>query len=128
MSATSSVVSSSIGAAAGGATSLSAGLILGMNPDALIIGAIAAIVVSILADKIDNRPKAFAAVILSSITAALSAPAVAAYAAENYPQFVTTTPPQAIQLLCSLLVGACGPLGIPFAIQWFNKKGEEVTK
>ena len=94
-------------------------LLLGAQVDLLVAGLIAAILVSIWLDTIDNKVKATAAILLSALMAAYGSPVAA--------QWVTATitgvgSSDSLQLLLALIIGSLAPTVVPIAIKAFGRK------
>lgn len=87
--------------------------LLGAQVDALLIGLVAAIFVSIWLPTIDDRLKAFASVALSSLFAGYGSPVAAAWLSAEQGGFANGSP---LRLLLALLIGAVTPALAPAAI------------
>lgn len=93
---------------------------MGAQTDALIIGLIAAVFVSIQMDMIDNRLKAGAAVLFASLLAGYGSPVAAEWVAGNTASIGANS--EALRLLLALLIGAISPSMVPFGIKYLGKK------
>lgn len=89
------------------------GTILGAQVDALLIGLVAAIFVSIWLPTIDDRIKATASVALSSLLAGYGSPVAAAWLATDQAGFANGSP---LRHLLALLIGAAAPALVPAGI------------
>jgi hypothetical protein len=87
--------------------------------DALVLGMIAAFLASIMLKKIDDRPKAVAAVLLSSLLAAYCSPVAAQWVASAISGISIT---EELRLTLALLIGAVTPSIVPIAIAAIGKK------
>lgn len=90
--------------------------LLGAQVDALVIGLIAAIFVSIWMESIDDKFKAGSAALLSSMLAGYGSPAAAALAISYLPALSGSG--DALRLLCAVVIGAAAPTVIPAAAKW----------
>jgi len=113
--------STAIGAATGAIAALPA-MFLGAHVDALILGLMASIFISIWLPSVDDRAKAFSAVCLSSLLAGYGAPIAAAYAATQLPT-VATQADQA-RLFLAVLIGIVSPALVPTLIGKLTKRAE----
>jgi hypothetical protein len=106
--------STAAGIAAGAALGFS-GSILGAQVDALVVGLVAAVIMSIWLPQVDNRLKAFASVGMSSLMAGYVSPVAVPLIVAN----VAAAAPAAdhLRLLAAALTGALGPSMIPFGIK-----------
>jgi len=113
------------GAVAGGVTS-TVSLFMGAQIDALIIGLVAAVFVSIQMDMIDNRLKAASAVLFASLLAGYGSPVAAEWVAGNAASIGANS--EALRLLLALLIGAAAPSLVPLGIKYLGKKinGEQL--
>ncbi len=107
------------GALAGGATS-AVSLFMGAQVDALVIGLIAAVFVSIQMDMIDNRLKAASAVLFASLLAGYGSPVAAEWVANNASSIASNT--EALRRLAALLIGGSAPSLVPLGIKFLGKK------
>lgn len=107
------------GAAAGAGLS-TVTLLLGAQVDALVIGLIAAVFVSIHLDTIDNKVKAAAGVLFAAMLAAYGSPVAAQWLTVNVPDIGGS--PEALRLLLALVIGATSPSIVPLLIQWLGRK------
>ena len=113
--------SSAIGSATGAIAALPA-MFLGAHVDALILGLMASIFISIWLPSVNDRPKAFAAVCLSSLLAGYGAPLAAAYAATQLPS-VAVQADQA-RLLLAVLIGIVSPGLVPVLLGKLTQRAE----
>lgn len=104
--------STTAGVIAGASIGLT-GTLLGAQVDALLIGLMAAIFVSIWMPTIDNRIKALAAVAMSSLLAGYGSPVAADWLATEQQGLGNGSP---LRLLLALLIGAVTPALAPAAI------------
>lgn len=102
------------GALTGAGISLSGGMLMGAQIDALIVGLLAALFVSVWLESIDNRLKAAAAVMFSSMLAGYGSPALAGWAASSVPSIAGSG--SGLRMLLALAIGAMTPLLFPAAI------------
>lgn len=89
------------------------GTVMGAQVDALLIGLLAAIFVSIWLPTINDRLKATASVAMSSLLAGYGSPVAAAWLAADQAGFSDGSP---LRLLLALLIGAVAPALAPVAI------------
>lgn len=99
------------GAFTGAGISISGGMLLGAQIDALAVGLLAALFVSFWLESIDNRLKAAAAVLFSSLLAGYGSPVLAAWAASSVPGMAGVSP--GLRLLGALCIGALAPVLVP---------------
>lgn len=92
--------------------------LLGAQVDALAIGLVAAIFVSIWMETIDDKLKAGSAALLSSMLAGYGSPKAAAWSSATIPGIGADD--DALRLLCAVLIGAMAPTVIPIAAQWLK--------
>lgn len=104
-----------LGAGAGSVT-----VLLGAQIDALIVGLMAAVFVSIWLDTIDNRIKAAAAVLFSALLAGYGSPVAAEWISGNTPSVASNA--EALRLLLALLIGAAAPTIFPLGIKYLGNK------
>src|SRR5689334_15709713 len=97
------------GCIAGAGVSLCS-VVLGAQLDALAVGLFAAFLSSIWLEVIDNRVKAAAAVLFSSLLAGYGAPSAAALATSMWPHIASSV--DAVRLPLAFLIGAVGPRGV----------------
>ncbi|OIR10966.1 hypothetical protein GALL_71370 [mine drainage metagenome] len=102
-----------------GALASSVTLFLGAQVDALIAGLVAAILVSIWLDKIDNKAKAAAAVLLSALLAGYGSPVAAEWVTASVSGIASS---DSLRLLLALMIGAISPTVVPIAIQTFGRR------
>ena len=110
--------------AAGIATGTAIGLtgtIFGAQDEALLIGLMAAILISFWLPTIDDRKKAAASVALSALVAGYGAPVAAAWVAD---QHAWLPPGRPLQSLLALLIGIVCPTVVPALIGWAKRKVE----
>jgi len=107
-----------VAGALSGAGISSVTIILGAQADALAIGALAAIFVSIWMQTIDSRLKAAAAVLLSAMLAGYGSPVGAEYLASS---LVDPAGREPLRLLLALVIGAATPSVFPLALNRFGK-------
>lgn len=100
------------GAGAGAATSLPF-LLLGASWDALLVGLISAVLVSVWLPRIDDRLKSFSAVIMSSLVAGYGSPAAAGVLHNFLP---SAGLPETTRLFMALAIGGAAPALIPTVI------------
>jgi hypothetical protein len=110
--------STAAGALAGAGIS-SVTILMGAQVDALILGLISAVFVSIWLDTIDNRIKAAAAVMFSALLAGYGSPVAAAWLTSN--SYVASNN-DALRLLLALLIGAAAPSLVPIGIKYLGNK------
>ncbi len=99
------------GALAGAGISISGGMLLGAQIDALVVGLLAALLISFWLKSIDNRLKAGAAVLFSSLLAGYGSPVLAAWTAAHVSGMAE--PATGLRLLCALCIGAAAPVLVP---------------
>lgn len=97
------------------------GTIFGAQAEALLIGLVAAILISFWLPAIDDRKKAAASVALSALLAGYGAPVAAAWVAEQHSGI---TGGQPLQSLLALLIGVVCPTIVPVALGWAKRKVE----
>jgi uncharacterized phage infection (PIP) family protein YhgE len=107
------------GALAGAGASSAVTLVMGVQVDALVIGLIGAVLVSIWLETIDNRIKAAAAVFLSAMLAGYGSPLAAQWIAASVPSLPNT---DSLRLFIALLISAIAPSIVPLAIKAFGSK------
>lgn len=117
--------STAAGAITGAAAAMPA-MLLGAQVDALVIGMMAALFVSIMTETIDNRIKAGAAVMFSSLSAGYGSPIAAQFIAANYPSLVVASTHDVLRLATALLIGAAMPGLVPVAMRFIQRKGNEL--
>lgn len=89
------------------------GTVMGAQLDALLLGMVAAILVSFWLPTIDNRGRAAAAVALSSLFAGYASPLAAAHLAATLGAMEATP----LRLLGALMIGTGGPMLIPIFLR-----------
>lgn len=109
------------GAAAGSIPAVSL-VLLGAQVDALIVGLIAAIFVSIWLQSIDDKLKSGSAVLLSAMLAGYGSPAAATWVVAQVPTVASVA--DTVRLLLALVIGATAPFLIPLLIKRAAKKVE----
>ena len=87
--------------------------LMGAQVDALVVGLVAAIFVSIWLPSVDDRLKAASAVAMSALLAGYGAPVAAAWLASEQSGFQADSP---LRLLLALLIGAAAPALVPVGI------------
>jgi len=102
-----------------GAAASSVTVLMGAQVDALIAGLVAAILVSIWLDTIDNKTKAAAAVILSAMLAGYGSPVAAQWVSATVTGIAST---DSLRLLLALMIGAAAPTVVPIAIRMFGQR------
>ncbi len=112
--------STAIGVAVGAGIGLT-GSIFGAQADALLVGLVAAILISFWLPTIDDRRKAAAAVALSSLLAGYGSPVAAAWLAGT--ETALKGGPD-IRLLLALVIGVACPTIVPVLLGWAKRKVE----
>ena len=112
------------GALAGAIGVVPPAMLLGAQVDALVVGMMAALFVSIMTEAINNRLKAGAAVMFSSLAAGLFSPSAAHWVVVNYPVLSTEPDHDVLRLGMALLIGAVTPSLVPLTIRLLNRKGD----
>jgi len=97
------------------------GTVMGAQADALLIGLVAAILISFWLPAIDDRKKAAASVALSALLAGYGAPVAAGWLAGTQPELASGSP---LRLLMALALGALCPTMVPVVIGWARRKVE----
>lgn len=97
------------------------GTIFGAQADALLVGLVAAILISFWLPTIDDRRKASAAVALSALLAGYGSPVAAAWLSSEHGGFHDGSP---LRLLIALVIGVVAPFGVPVALGWIKRKAE----
>lgn len=118
----STVTGAMIGASAGAST-----IFMGAQVDALVIGLVAAVFVSIQMDMIDNRLKAASGVLLASLLAGYGSQVVAEWLSGNAGVVVVSNKDQ-LRLLLALLIGVGSPALVPIGIRFLGKKIDGAAK
>ena len=95
-------------------------VLFGAQADALALGLFAAIFVSIWTQTIDNKRKAFAAVMLSAMLAGYGSPALASYVLGNFPGWGGEA--EMWRLLFAVLIGAASPSLVPLLLRSAGNK------
>lgn len=112
--------STTLGIAVGAGIGLT-GTVMGAQVDALIIGLVAAILISFWLPTIDDRKKAAASVAMSSLLAGYGSPVAAAWLAADQAEFSNGSP---LRLLLALAIGAATPTLVPVILTWAKRKVE----
>ena len=112
--------STTIGIAVGAGIGLT-GTVMGAQVDALIIGLVAAILISFWLPTIDDRKKAAASVAMSSLLAGYGSPVAAAWLEADQASFSSGSP---LRLLLALAIGAATPTLVPVILVWAKRKVE----
>ena len=97
------------------------GTVMGAQIDALMVGLIAAILISFWLPAVDNRGKAAASVALSSLLAGYGSPVAAAWLAADHAELASGSP---LRLLLALIIGVTCPSLVPVAIGWAKRRVE----
>lgn len=84
---------------------------MGAQIDALVVGLLAALFVSVWLDSIDNRIKAASSVLFSSLLAGYGSPVLAAWAASSVPGILGAG--SGLRMLGALCIGATAPVLVP---------------
>lgn len=93
-------------------------VLLGAQIDALVAGLVAAILVSIWLDTINNRTKAAAAVLFSALLAGYGSSSAAELFTANVAGVPNT---DSLRMLMALIIGAAAPTIVPIVIGTFGK-------
>lgn len=112
------------GAIAGGIAS-TVTVFMGAQVDALVVGLVAAILVSIHITQIDSKIKAGAAVLYSSALAGYGSPAAHAFLIGVVPSIAGA---ESLRLLVALIIGGCAPSIVPLALRVFANRVERSDK
>ena len=104
-----------------GAVAGSTTVLLGAQVDALAVGLIAAIFVTIWLEKIDNKIKAASAVLFAALLAGYGSPVAAEWVMASVPSVSHST--ESLRMLLALLIGGGAPSLVPVAIQYISRKG-----
>lgn len=110
-----------VGAATGAGLS-TVTLLLGAQVDALVIGLIAAVFVSIWLETIDSKVKAAAAVLFAAMLAGYGSPVAAQWVVANVPDVAGNQ--EALSRLLALVIGASSPSVVPRLIKWLGRKAQ----
>lgn len=94
-------------------------LFMGAQVDALVAGLVAAILVSIWMDAIDNKSKAAAAVILSALLAGYGSPVAAEWVTATVSGIGSS---DSLRVLLALVIGSSAPTVVPILIRTFGRK------
>jgi len=111
---------STIAGALAGAAVSPAALFLGAQVDALVIGLVAAVFVSIWLEQINNRLKAASAVLFSALLAGYGSPVAAGWVVGNVTSLSSGA--DGLRMLLALLIGALAPRMVPLLIKFLGKK------
>lgn len=111
------------GICAGAAVALPCSL-LGAQTDAMVVGLIAAVLISFWLEAIDDRKKAFLAVLTSSLVAAYASPPVAKQMVAWFPAVGGDA--DGFRLACAFGLGALGPTIIPKLLKRAERKVEDL--
>ena len=117
----------SIIAATAAATALAAApplILLGAQVDALVIGLVAAVLISIWLETIDNKIKAVSAVIFAALLAGYVSPIAANWLAVSVPSMAGNI--EALRMLMALAIGGAAPSIVPVLLRAARKKGEQL--
>lgn len=114
------------GAAAGSVAVTLTGTVLGAQLDALVAGLAAAFLVTIMLPAIDDRAKAFAAVLLSSLLAGYGSPVAVPWVLTHV-SGIDGANVDNIRMLLAVVIGSTGPIGVPIALRRIRIKAEEVS-
>lgn len=109
-----------VSGAATGAGLSTVTLLLGAQVDALVIGLIAAVFVSIWLETIDNKVKAGASVLFAALLAGYGSPVAAQWVSVNMPDAAGN--PEALRMLLALVIGASAPSIVPLLLRWAGGK------
>lgn len=101
------------------------GTVFGLDIESLIIGMAAAFLSVMIMPKFDSRRAAAAAVVLSSLLAAVCAPLFAGYLIASVDMLAKASP-DALQLGLTVLIGASGPPLLPVALLRLQTQAKEV--
>lgn len=99
----------------------SATVLFGAQADALAVGLIAAIFVTIWLETIDNKIKAASAVLFAALLAGYGSPVAAVWVMASVPSVANSGEP--LRMLLALLIGGGAPSLVPVAIQYLSRKG-----
>lgn len=94
-------------------------LLLGAQVDALVIGLIGAVFVSIWLETIDNKSKAAAAVLFAALLAGYGSPVAAQWVSVNVPEVAGN---DALRMLLALVIGAVAPSIVPLLLKYLGNK------
>lgn len=103
-----------------GATISPVALLLGAQVDALVAGMMAAVFASIWLETVDSKPKAAAAVLLSSMLAGYGSPVAASYVLGELPSVKGSG--DALRLLCAAIIGASITWLLPMLMVYAKRK------
>lgn len=94
-------------------------VLFGAQVDALVIGLVAAFLVSIWLEPIDTKSKAAAAVLLSALLAGYGSPFAAQWLVANSDGMVYS---DALRLLAAALIGVSMPFAVPISARFFTRE------
>lgn len=104
-----------------GSVASTATLFLGAQVDALVVGLVAAIFVTIWQEDIDSLAKSASAVLLASLLAAYGSPVAASWVAASVPSLAVNA--DALRMLMALAIGGASPSAVPIALRFIGRKG-----
>lgn len=113
---------STAGGALTGAAISSASLVMGAQVDALAVGLIAAVFVSIWLETIDNKLKAASAVLFAALLAGYGSPVAAEWVVTAVPSVAKNA--ESLRMLLALLIGGGAPSVVPVALRYLIRKGD----
>lgn len=113
--------STAVGAFTGAGIS-SVSVVFGAHVDALIVGLIAAMFISIWLGTIDTKLKAASAVLFAALLAAYGSPVAASWLAASVPSIASNA--DALRMLLALVIGGGAPSAVPIAIRYMGRKGD----
>lgn len=94
-------------------------ILLGAQVDALVVGLVAATLISIWLETIDNKIKAAASVLLSALLAGYGSPVAAAWLTASVSGIAST---DSLRLLLAASIGCVAPSLVPMTIRAFGKR------
>ncbi len=97
-------------------------LLMGAHVDALVLGMMASILVTIWLEQIDSRIKSASAMLMSAILAAYGSPVAAGIVAAQVPSAVIDA--DALRLLAAACIGAGTPYLVPVIIKRAGRRIE----
>lgn len=95
---------------------------LGADVNAVIVGLIAAVFFTIVSAKLDDKVKAGASVLLSSLLAGYGAPVAAVAAQAHFPE-IGAAGAEPIRMLLAVLIGVAGPTALSALLSRISKEG-----
>ncbi len=95
-------------------------MFMGAQVDALVIGLIGAVFVSIWLETIDDKVKAGAAVLFAAMLAGYGSPVAAQWVAGTVPSVSGNS--EALRCLLALVIGAAAPSIVPLLLKYFGNK------